>query len=77
MSRFTAAQMVQARKKGTKPAQANAAPATGKVVVVKVPAGGRVNIRHIDNGVVAEVTDSKWNRVGEHFAADASSINLE
>ncbi|YP_009966493.1 virion structural protein [Pseudomonas phage vB_PaeS_PAO1_Ab19] len=76
MSRFTAAQMVQARKKGTKPAQANAAPATGKVAV-KVPAGGRVNIRRIDNGVVAEVTDSKWNRVGEHFAADASSINLE
>ncbi|WGH15547.1 virion structural protein [Pseudomonas phage PA_LZ03] len=76
MSRFTAAQMAQARKKGTKPAQANAAPATGKVAV-KVPAGGRVHIRRIDNGVVAEVTDSKWNRVGEHFAADASSINLE
>jgi len=76
MSRFTAAQMAQARKKGTKPAQANAAPAAGKVAV-KVPAGGRVNIRRIDNGVVAEVTDSKWNRVGEHFAADASSINLE
>lgn len=76
MSRFTAAQMAQARKKGTKPAQANAAPVTGKVAV-KVPAGGRVNIRRIDNGVVAEVTDSKWNRVGEHFAADASSINLE
>lgn len=72
MSRFTAAQMSQARKKGSKPA---AAP-TGKVAV-KVPVGGRVNIRRIDNGVVAEVTDSKWNRVGEHFAADASSINLE
>ena len=76
MSRFTVAQMSQARKKGTKPALANAAPAAGKVAV-KVPAGGRVNIRRIDNGVVAEVTDSKWNRVGEHFAADASSINLE
>lgn len=75
MSRFTAAQMSQARKKGSKPAAAAAAP-TGKVAV-KVPVGGRVNIRRIDNGVVAEVTDSKWNRVGEHFAADASSINLE
>lgn len=73
MSRFTAAQMSQARKKGSKPA---AAASTGKVAV-KVPAGGRVSIRRIDNGVVAEVTDSKWNRVGEHFAADASSINLE
>ena len=72
MSRFTAAQMSQARKKGSKPATTP----TGKVGV-RVPVGGRVNIRHIDNGVVAEVTDSKWNRVGEHFAADASSINLE
>lgn len=72
MSRFTAAQMVQARKKGSKPA---AAP-TGKVAV-KVPAGGRVNIRRIDNGVVAEVTDSNWNRVTEVFASDAGSLNLE
>lgn len=76
MSRFTAAQMAQARKKGTKPAQANAASAAGKVAV-KVPTGGRVNIRRIDNGVVAEVTDSKWNRVTEVFASDAGSLNLE
>ena len=72
MSRFTAAQMTQARKKGSKPAAAQ----TGKVAV-KVPAGGRVNIRRIDNGVVAEVTDSNWNRVTEVFASDAGSLNLE
>lgn len=71
MSRFTAAQMMQGRKKGTKPA-----PAPAAKVTVKVPPGGRANIRKIDNGVIVETVDKNWNQVSEQFAPDASSVSL-
>ena len=44
---------------------------------VRVPKGGEVHVRKIDNGHIAVVRDSSYNTVSETFMNDPGQLRLE
>jgi hypothetical protein len=54
---------------------ANAA-SQAKRVDVKVPKGGEMHIRHLDNGVMVSSRDANYNRVQEVFAETPEQLNI-
>ena len=74
MPRFTAGDMLGARRKGA-PAKPAAAPL--QATRVNIPRGGAAEVRAVDNGVVVSVRDEHYNRVSETVAADVSQVTFD
>lgn len=76
MSRMSASSMMFPRAKGTPSPQHSAAPMPARVVV-KIPKGGELHVKHVDNGVIASVRDKNWNTTQEVFADCPESLSIE
>jgi hypothetical protein len=75
MARFSAADMVGARRKGEAPKPNNLV--KGGQVRVAIPRGGAAEVRAADNGVIVSVRDKDYNRVSETVAVDASHVSFD
>jgi len=76
MARYTSQQMTQQRRAGQPapaPAKAEGKPAQQSL---RVPQGGQVTIRRVDNGLIASSVDANYRAQGEVFVKDASDLKI-
>jgi hypothetical protein len=74
MARYTSQQMTQQRRAGQPaPPKAEAKPAQQSL---RVPQGGQVTIRRVDNGLIASSVDANYRAQGEVFVKDASDLKI-
>ncbi|USN14403.1 hypothetical protein DONNERLITTCHEN_00020 [Janthinobacterium phage vB_JliS-Donnerlittchen] len=74
MARYTSQQMTQQRPAGQPaPAKADGKPAQQSL---RVPQGGQVTIRRVDNGLIASSVDANYRAQGEVFVKDASDLKI-
>lgn len=73
---MTASAMATPRSKGAVSPQHSAAPMPAKVVV-SIPKGGELHVKHVDNGVIASVRDKNWNTTQEVFASCPEDLSIK
>ena len=80
MARMTSASMLLPKKgpvvQPTPRAVVAAPPRQTVAPVLKVPQGGEVTVRPIDNGFIASSRDKNWNKGSEVFVSDISQLKL-